>query len=68
MGQTAPDANTSQWSVAVLDIGFACVSASVQGTGQGGAEQGQQNFLVQQLPEHLDTGYGGIFGSRGCVR
>ena len=32
MGQTAPDANTSQWSVAVLDIGFANVSASVQGT------------------------------------
>ena len=34
-----PDANTSQWSIAVLDIGFACVSASVQGTGCGTAEQ-----------------------------
>ena len=32
-----PDANTGQWSIA-LDGGFACVGASVQGTGQGSAE------------------------------
>ena len=32
------NANTSQWSVAVLDIGFACVSASVLGTGCDRAE------------------------------
>ena len=38
-----PDANTGQWSVAVLGIGFACVGASIQGTGQGRAEQGRQN-------------------------
>ena len=25
-------------------------------------------FLVQQLPEHLETGYGGICGLRGHVR
>ena len=36
------DANTGRWSIA-LDRGFACGSASVQGTGQGSAEQGQQN-------------------------
>ena len=51
-----PDANTSQWSVAVLDIGFASVSVSVQGTGSGllalqsSTEQGQQNTsCAQQL-------------------
>ena len=29
----------------MLDTGFACVSASVQGTRQGSAEQGQQNAI-----------------------
>ena len=45
----------------MLHIGFACVSASVQGTGHGSAERGQQNEYINNLEGTMINIQGRLF-------